>query len=85
MDTKNVLNKVEDQIRRFQAEHKGELPLYLIMASEDADTLANEVRKRQGYDEQTLVTEYNGTKIVKHYSMTTGEVRASNEMPETSS
>ena len=81
----NVLKKVEEHIRKYQQNHKGEAPLYLIMASEDAERFVQEVKKQNGYDDNTIVTDYNGTKIVKHYSMTPGEIRATNEMPETGS
>jgi hypothetical protein len=53
-----VLPKVENEIRRYQGEHRGERPLYLVMASDEADHLMEEVRESKGYDANTMVTEF---------------------------
>jgi hypothetical protein len=80
-----VLPKVENEIRRYQGEHKGERPLYVVMTSDEADNLMNELRESKGYDPGTMVTEFDGTRIVKHPALKPGEIQLTNELPETGS
>jgi hypothetical protein len=80
-----VLPKVEDQIKRYQGEHRGERPLYLVMPSDDADHLIAEVRQARGFDQTTVVTELDGTKIIRHPALKPGELQLTDELPETGS
>ena len=77
----NVLSRVEDQLTKYKADHKGETPLYIIVSPYEADTLMDEVKKEGGYDSETLVTTYKGSKIIKHESLNKGDLRLSNELP----
>ena len=80
-----VLPKVEEEIRRYERDHHGVRPLYVILAENEADSLVEEVRKAKGYDSETIVTEVNGMKIVKHPAIKPGQIQLTNELPETSS
>lgn len=79
-----VLNRVKQDIEKYKGEHRGDKPLYIIMASEEADRLMTEVKKEKGYDDQMVVTEFNGSKIVKHPAIKKGDIQLSNELPEAS-
>ncbi|MBT1704044.1 hypothetical protein [Chryseosolibacter indicus] len=81
----SILSKVQEEINKYQNAHKGESPLYIILPSDEADDLAQEVKERNGYDDKVIVTEYNGCKIVKYTAMNPGDIRVTNELPETSS
>jgi hypothetical protein len=80
-----MLSKVQEQIKKYQAENRGESPLYIILSSDEADDLSEQVRNEKGYDENVIVTEFEGTKIVKYAAMNPGDMRLTNELPETSS
>lgn len=82
---KQLLQRVDDNIRKYQEEHRGEMPLYIIVSPYEADKLLDEVRNMSGYDSDVLVTSYKGSKIVKHDSLNQGDLRLTNELPETSS
>lgn len=75
-----VLSKIEDKISRYQQEHRGERPLYIIMSDDEADKLINEIRKEDGYGDHIVITEYKGSKIVKHLALKSGELQLSNEL-----
>jgi hypothetical protein len=80
-----LLPKVQEQIRRYESDHRGERPLYVLMPDEDADRLMDEVRRDKGYDRETIVTEVDGMKIVKYPAAKPGQIQLTNELPETSS
>jgi hypothetical protein len=80
-----VLSKVEDQIKQYKAEHHGEKPLYIVLADEEADSLMAEVKEKHGYDPKMVVTEFSGVKIVKYLSLKPGEIRLTNDLPDTGS
>lgn len=80
-----VLPKVEDRIQQYRTNHHGESPLYMIMAAEEADHLINEVKSMRGYDNRTVVTEFNGIKIVKSELFNNGDIHLTDELPETGS
>jgi hypothetical protein len=82
---KRLLPTVENEVKRYQDEHRGERPLYIVMQSDDADVLMREVKEVHGYDEETIVTEFNGSKIVKHSALNPGQIQLTNELPEMSS
>jgi hypothetical protein len=64
----HVLTKVDDHIQRYKTDHRGEMPLYILVSPHEADNLLAEVRQAGGYDSHVLVTSYKGSKIVKHDS-----------------
>ena len=81
----HILPKVDDTLKKYQQEHRGESPLYILVSPHEADRLLDEVRHVNGYDPEVLVTEYKGSKIVTHGSLNKGDLRLTNELPETSS
>lgn len=81
----HVLPIIEDRIKKYKDEHRGDSPLYIILPSDEADNLIQEVKNKNGYDNNVVVTEFNGSKIVKDAALNPGEVRLSNELPETGS
>ena len=80
-----MLSKVREQINKYEAEHHGEKPLYIIMANDEADILMEEVKAEEGHDDHVVVTEFKGSKVIKHPDVKSGEIRLTNEMPETGS
>jgi hypothetical protein len=80
-----ILPLVESEIRKYREDHRGESPLYIVLNDEEADHLIDEVKKDQGFEQDMLLTEYNGTRIVKHMSIPPGEIRLTNDLPETGS
>jgi hypothetical protein len=80
-----VLSKIEDQISRYQQRHRGERPLYIILPDDEAENLINEIRDEEAYAEHVVITEYKGSKIVKNMALQPGELRLSNELPESGS
>jgi len=82
---KHVLSRVREQIRKYEDEHHGEKPLYIIMANDEADKLMEQWKAEKGHDDHVVVTEFNGSKVLKHPDVKPGEIRLTNEMPETGS
>ena len=81
----NILPKIDDTLRKYKDDHRGDTPLYIIVSPEEADRLMAEVREVNGYDADVLVTTYQGSKIIKHDSLTKGDLQLTNELPDTSS
>ena len=81
----HVLPRLVKDINRYKAEHHGEMPLYILVSSYEADGLLDEIRLADGYQAGILVTDYKGCKIVKHDSLKKGEMRLTNELPESGS
>ena len=79
-----LLQSVNNRIREYQDSHKGEKPLYIIVSPYEAEALADEVRAAEGHSPDVLVTEYQGSKIVKHDALKKGDVQLSNELPDVS-
>jgi hypothetical protein len=82
---KRILPQIDDRLRTYESEHRGEHPLYIIMPKQEAEQLIEEVRSAEGHDDKVVVTEYKGSKILKHEALKAGEVRLTNELPDTSS
>jgi hypothetical protein len=80
-----VLSRVEDQLSKYKAEHRGESPLYIIVPVEEGDKLLEEVKEKNNHARDIVVTSYQGSKIVKHDHLKPGEIRLTNELPETGS
>lgn len=79
-----LLPSVNDHIREYQESHRGEKPLYIIVSPYEAEALIDEVRKAEGHGPDVLVTEYQGSKIVKHDALKKGDFQLSNELPDVS-
>jgi hypothetical protein len=82
--TTKILSRVNDQVERFKSEHRGEKPLYILVSPYEADQLLQEVKQAAGYSKDTLVTEYNGSKIVKYDALKKGDMQLTDELPEAS-
>jgi hypothetical protein len=82
---RHILPKVEDLLKTYQTDHRGEMPLYIIVSPGEIDQLLSEVKEVNGLDNETLVTTYKGSKIVKYDALTEGDFELSNELPETGS
>lgn len=81
----DILQQVDQRIVQYKTDHRGDKPLYIIVSPHEADDLLSAIRKKEGFDEETLLTEYNGSKIVKHDMLKKGDLLLSNELPETGS
>jgi len=80
-----ILNKVQDQIASYQADHHGQKPLYIILSDEEADKLATAIKQEEGYDSHLTITEWRGCTIARDAGMSPGEIRLSDELPATGS
>jgi hypothetical protein len=76
-----ILSKVEDNLKKYQTEHKGENPLYILVSPYEADALLSAVKSELGFKEDVLVTEFKGSKIVKYDALKQGDMRFTNELP----
>jgi hypothetical protein len=81
MKNERVLPTLKAEIEKYKADHKGETPLYIIVSPHEADALMEEVKSDSGYDTDTLVTTYKGSKIIKHDSLNKGDLRLTNDLP----
>jgi hypothetical protein len=77
----SILAKVEDSLKKYQTEHKGEKPLYILVSPHEADALLSEVKTELGFKQDVLVTEFKGSKIVKYDALKQGDMRFTNELP----
>jgi hypothetical protein len=82
---REILPIIEHHLEKYQSEHLGEMPLYIILAEEEAEHFLQEVKMEEGYDDHTIITAYKGSKVVKNIALKPGEIRLSNELPETGS
>jgi hypothetical protein len=80
-----ILSRVETEIAKYKRDHRGDVPLFILVSPHEADILTEEVRKAAGYSADTLVTTHKGIKITKYDSLNKGEILLTNELPETSS
>jgi hypothetical protein len=80
-----IIVKVKEELQRYKAAHKGERPLYIVVPEEEGDKLLEEVKDHDGFDQDIVVTTFEGVKIVKHGSLKPGDILLSNELPDTGS
>jgi hypothetical protein len=76
-----ILSRVEEDLKKYQSEHKGEKPLYILVSPHEADALLSAVKTKLGFKEDVLVTEFKGSKIVKYDALKQGDMRFTNELP----
>ena len=81
----SILKMVEEKINAYQAGHQGQKPLYIILSDEEADKLTSAVKQEEGYGDHITITEWRGCKIARDMAMKPGEIRLSDELPETGS
>lgn len=77
----SILSKVQDNLKKYQTEHKGEKPLYILVSPHEADDLLSAVKSKEGFEDDVLVTEFQGSKIVKYDALKEGDMRFTNELP----
>lgn len=80
-----ITSGIDREIEKYKAQHGGSKPLYCIMSAEEADELADFVRKKNGNDDDLIITSYKDIKIVRNSLMEPGKYFLSNELPETGS
>lgn len=80
-----LLPKIDTQLKNYQKEHRGDLPLYIIISSEEGGRLREEVRRKEGHSDDVTVTTFRGVKIMANDLIEPGEIRLGNDLPETSS
>jgi hypothetical protein len=78
-----MLEKVDESLKTYRAEHRGETPLYILVSSGDMENLLREVRERGGFPEGNAITSYHESKIVDDSALRQGELRLSNDLPST--
>jgi hypothetical protein len=76
-----ILSKVEEGLKKYQRDHKGEKPLYILVSPHEADDLYSAVKSELGFKQDVLVTEFQGSKIVKYDALKEGDLRLTNELP----
>jgi hypothetical protein len=81
----HILQKVENSLDQYQAEHHGEKPLYILVSPGEVDGLLEEVKQANGYPNDVHVTSYRGSKIVRYEALNNGDLLLTDELPETSS
>lgn len=77
----SILSKVEENLKKYQNDHRGEKPLYILVSPHEADELFDAVKSDQGFKDDVLVTEFKGSKIVKYDALKKGDMRLTNELP----
>ena len=80
-----ILSKVDEQIKKFQADHAGEKPLYILVSPFESEALYEAVKRKEGHSQDIVLTTYKGTKIVENGSLKQGDLRVTNELPESGS
>lgn len=80
-----VTSTLDREIEKYRSIHGGNNPLYCIMSAEEADELADALRKENGDDGDVIVTSYQDIKIIRNSLMERGKYFLSNELPETGS
>ena len=81
----HLLEKIDSLIERYKKEHKGELPLYIIVSADENKEIVNNIRSIENYPKDQIVTNYKGIKIAEHPHQGEGKIYVSNELPETGS
>lgn len=79
-----VTANIDQAIEDYKAMHRGENPLYCIMSMEEADQLAEALKRRDGATD-LIITSYQDIKLIRNEFMDRGEYFLSNELPETGS
>lgn len=78
-------SSIDHAIEKYRSVHGGSLPLYFIMSAEEADELAETVRRANGEKKDVIVTSYQDIKIIRNSLMERGQYYLGNELPETGS
>lgn len=81
----HLLQKVDTSLDQYQASHRGEKPLYILVPPGEVDALLEAVKQAGGYSQDIVVTDYRGSKIVGYEALNNGDLMLTDELPETSS
>lgn len=76
-----ILSKVEENLKKYQVDHKGDKPLYILVSPYEAEALFSAIKTEQGFKDDVLVTEFKGSKVVKYDALKQGDMRLTNELP----
>lgn len=79
-----ITSGIDREIEKYKSQHRGTKPLYCIMSADEADELADFLRKEKG-DDDLIITSYRDIKIIRNSLMEPGKYFLSNELPETGS
>lgn len=77
----SILSRVEENLKKYQNDHSGDKPLYILVSPHEADDLLSAVKSKEGFKQDVLVTEFRGSKIVKYDALKRGDIRLTNELP----
>jgi hypothetical protein len=80
-----LLNKVNEEFKKYKDSHHGEMPLYVIVSSYEFDQILDEIKQEGGHNTPVAITSYKGSKIIQHDALKQGDLRLTNDLPETSS
>jgi hypothetical protein len=80
-----VLERVDDALQQYQSDNRGSSPLYILVSSFESQQLWDEIRRKEKMKEGTTMTTYKGSKVVENINLKKGELRLSNELPESGS
>jgi uncharacterized protein YydD (DUF2326 family) len=81
----SVMDYVDSLIDTYQQKHRGEKPLYVVLSPEDNERLIEEIRMKNRYPDEQIVTRYRDVSIVNNRSVESRRGYASHELPELSS
>src|SRR5436190_6714884 len=85
-DMKNhLLGLIDSLVDKYKKDHNGEVPLYIILSSDEEKKVMKELKEVHRMTEEQIVTEYKGVKFTNHPQQVDGKIYVSNELPETGS
>jgi hypothetical protein len=80
-----LIEKLEERIKDYQQNHRGEAPLYILISADDEDRVYQALKEKAGLKSHEFVTSYKGSKIVGHLSLKKGDMTATSELPDAGS
>ena len=80
-----ILDKVDKELKRYNAQNDGASPLYILVSIFEADALWKAIRKKAGLQFEAAITSYKGSKVVENLALKKGDLHLSNELPESGS
>ncbi len=82
---KSLLPEVDKLIDQYKRESKNQVPLYLVLSPEESKILVEEIRVKNKYPDDFVITSYKDIKIAANPSLLNGKRYVSNELPDTGS
>lgn len=80
-----ILDKVDKELKRYKSENNGATPLYIQVSTFESDDLWSAIRKKEGLQSEAAITSYKGSKVVENLGLAKGDLRLSDELPESGS